>query len=39
VVKFNKDPILSGNALFEIAKLRIKQKDFYEASYNLKRIE
>ncbi len=27
----------SGNALFEIAKLRLKDKDFYEAYFNLKR--
>jgi hypothetical protein len=29
--------MLSGNALFEIAKIRIKQKDFYEAFHNLQR--
>lgn len=29
------DDPLSGNALFEIAKIRIKQKDFYEAFHNL----
>ena len=38
VVKYNAEEFLSANALFEIAKLRIKQKDFYEAYYNLKRV-
>lgn len=28
---------LAGNALFEIAKIRINQKDFYEAFHNLQR--
>jgi tetratricopeptide (TPR) repeat protein len=38
VIKHNEDPFLSSNALLEITKLRIKEKDFYEAHYNLKRI-
>jgi tetratricopeptide (TPR) repeat protein len=38
VIKHNEEPFLSCNALLEIAKLRIKEKDFYEAHYNLKRI-
>lgn len=38
VIKLNEDPFLSCNALLEIAKLRIIEKDFYEAYYNLKRI-
>jgi hypothetical protein len=29
------DEELAGNALFEIAKIRIKQRDFYEAFHNL----
>ncbi len=29
--------VYSGNALFEIAKLRLFDKDFYEAYFNLKR--
>ena len=29
------DEELAGNALFEIAKIRINQKDFYEAFHNL----
>ncbi|CDW75599.1 tpr domain containing protein [Stylonychia lemnae] len=31
------DDQLSGNSLFEISKIRIKQKDFYEAFHNLQR--
>jgi len=31
------DEELAGNALFEIAKIRINQKDFYEAFHNLQR--
>ncbi len=31
------DEELAGNALFEIAKIRIKQRDFYEAFHNLQR--
>ena len=29
--------VYAGNALFEIAKLRLNDKDFYEAYFNLKR--
>jgi hypothetical protein len=29
------DEELAGNALFEIAKIRINQRDFYEAFHNL----
>ncbi|CAI2370054.1 unnamed protein product [Moneuplotes crassus] len=38
VITHNDDSFLSCNALLEIAKLRIKEKDFYEAHYSLKRI-
>jgi len=38
VIKHSNEPYLSWNALLEIAKLRIKESDFYEAHYNLKRI-
>jgi tetratricopeptide (TPR) repeat protein len=31
------DDELAGNALFEIAKIRINQRDFYEAFHNLQR--
>jgi hypothetical protein len=31
------DEQLAGNSLFEIAKIRISQKDFYEAFHNLQR--
>lgn len=31
------DEELAGNALFEIAKIRINQRDFYEAFHNLQR--
>lgn len=37
VVKYQQNEIYAGNALFEIAKLRLKEKDFYEAYFNLKR--
>ena len=37
VVKYNKEPFLSGNALFEIAKMQIRNKllSFYDAHHNL----
>lgn len=38
VIKHNQEPFLSWNSLLEIAKLRIKERDFYDAYYNLKRI-
>lgn len=38
VIKYNQEPFLSCNALLEIAKLKIKERNFYEAHYNLKRI-
>jgi hypothetical protein len=31
------DNFISGSALYEIAKIKIQQKDFYEAHYNLQR--
>ena len=37
VVKYNRNELYAGNSLFEIAKLRLKEKDFYEAYFNLKR--
>ena len=37
VVKYHSNELYAGNALFEIAKLRLKEKDFYEAYFNLKR--
>jgi len=37
VVKYQQNEIYAGNALFEIAKLKLKEKDFYEAYFNLKR--
>ena len=35
----NNQSELTGNALFEIAKIRVKEKDFYEASFNLQRAQ
>jgi len=37
VAKISENELYAGNALFEIAKLRLKDKDFYEAFFNLKR--
>ena len=37
MIKINEEDYLSGSALYEIAKLRIKQRDFYEAYFNLQR--
>jgi tetratricopeptide (TPR) repeat protein len=37
VIKHNSDEALTGSSLFEIAKIRIKEKDFYEAYHNLQR--
>lgn len=37
VLRINEDNFLSGSALYEIAKIKIMQKDFYEANYNLQR--
>lgn len=37
VVKYHQNEVYSGNALFEIAKLRLEEKDFYEAYFNLRR--
>ena len=37
VVKSQGNEVYSGNALFEISKLRLRDKDFYEAYFNLKR--
>jgi hypothetical protein len=39
VVKYHKEngEVYAGNALFEISKLRLHDKDFYEAWFNLKR--
>ena len=35
VLRLNEDNFLSGSSLYEIAKIKILQKDFYEAYYNL----
>ena len=35
VLRLNEDNFLSGSSLYEIAKIKIMQKDFYEANYNL----
>ena len=37
VLKFNSEKYYSGNALYEMAKIRIKQQDFYEAFFTLQR--
>lgn len=37
VLRLNEDDFLSGSSLYEIAKIKIMQKDFYEANYNLQR--
>jgi len=37
VAKHATNEAYAGNALFEIAKLRLKEKDFYEAYFNFKR--
>lgn len=37
VIRLGDDNFLSSSALYEIAKIKIQQKDFYEAYYNLKR--
>ena len=37
VLRLGEDNYLSGSALYEIAKIKIQQKDFYEAHYNLQR--
>lgn len=37
VMRLSEDNFLQSSALYEIAKIRIQQKDFYEAYYNLKR--
>ena len=37
VIQLNEDNHLASSALYEIAKIKIQQKDFYEAYYNLKR--
>ena len=37
VAKINDNELYAGNALFEIAKIRLKDKDFYEAFFHLKR--
>ena len=36
-MRLNEDNLTSGSALYEIAKIKIQQKDFYEAHYNLMR--
>ncbi len=36
-MKSQGNEVYSGNALFEISKLRLRDKDFYEAYFNLKR--
>mmetsp|Transcript_19568 Transcript_19568/g.30099 ORF Transcript_19568/g.30099 Transcript_19568/m.30099 type:complete len:88 (-) Transcript_19568:3028-3291(-) len=37
VLRLGEDNFLSGSALYEIAKIKIQHKDFYEAYYNLQR--
>lgn len=37
VLRLAEDNFLSGSALYEIAKIKIQHKDFYEAHYNLQR--
>lgn len=37
VVRLGEDNFLQGSAMYEIAKIKIQQKDFYEAYYNLQR--
>ena len=37
VAKYPDQEFYAGNALFQIAKLRLKQKDYYEAFFSLKR--
>ena len=37
VAKYSENEFYAGNALFQIAKLRLKQKDYYEAFFCLKR--
>ena len=37
VAKYPDEEFYSGNALFQIAKLRLRQKDYYEAFHCLKR--
>ena len=37
MIRANDDNHLSSSALYEISKIKIQQKDFYEAYYNLKR--
>jgi len=33
VAKYSKDLFYTGNALYEIAKVKINEKDFYEAFF------
>jgi len=37
VIRLSDDQFLQSSALYEIAKIKIQQKDFYEAYYNLQR--
>ena len=37
MAKYPEQEFYSGNALFQIAKLRLRQKDYYEAFHCLKR--
>ena len=37
VLRLAEDNFLQGSALYEIAKIKIQHKDFYEAHYNLLR--
>lgn len=39
VSKLSADEYLQNNALYEIIKIRVKQRDFYEAYYTLQRAE
>jgi hypothetical protein len=37
VIKYDSEGSMCSDALFQIAKIRISQKDFYEAYYTLQR--
>lgn len=37
VIRLSEDQYLQSSALYEISKIKIQQKDFYEAYYNLQR--
>ena len=39
VIKLSKDDYLQSNSLYEITKIRVRQRDFYEAYYALQRAD